>query len=160
MSQAVVEQRQASRDGGRARAARVGAVVAILTMALVYYGAYGDAKASSSQKSGVPFLVIIVAVLAAIIYGLLTPIALRRAEAPAASGSRWAVGMAVVSFLSLAVFWTGLPVVLGPAAAMVGRTGRDATGGSKAYSIAWGLGLFAAVAAVAVTIIGNTTGGH
>lgn len=160
MSQAVVEQRQASRDGGRARAARVGAIVAILTMAIVYYGAYGDAKASSSQKSAVPYVIIFVAVLAAVVYGVVIPMALRRAEALDTSGSRWAVGMAVVSFLSLVVFWTGLPMVLGPAAAMVGSTGREATGGSKAYSIARGLGIFAAVAAVAVTIIGNSTGGH
>jgi hypothetical protein len=160
MSQAVIEQRQVSHDGGRARAARVGGVVAVLTSALVVYGAYGDSQASSSQKSSVPFIIIIAVAVAALVYGLLAPLALRAVEARTKSGSRWAVGMAVVSFLSLVVFWSGLPLIAGGAAALVGRAGRETAGGSKAFSVAFGLGLFSAAASIAITIIGNTIGGH
>lgn len=160
MSQAGVEQRQISRDGGRARSARVGGVVALPTLALVVYGVYGDRQASSSQKSAVPFEIIIVVVASAIVYALLAPLALRAVEARTAAGPRWALGLAVVSFLSLAVFWSGLPLIIGGAAALVGRAGREAAGRSKVFSIAFGLGLVAAVGCVAVTIIGNSLSGH
>jgi hypothetical protein len=160
MSQGVVGQRPVSRDGGRARAARVGGVVAIVTMALVVYGAYGAAKASASQKSGVPFEIIIVAVVAVVVYGLLAPLALRAVESGRAAGRNSAVALAVVSVLSLAMFWSGLPLILGGAAALVAMAGRERIGGSKVFSAAWALGLLAAGASIAVTILGNTIVGH
>ena len=157
MSQAVVDRGRtdADLDGGRARAARVGAVVAILGMALVVYGAYGDGQANSSQKSAVPFLVVIVAVATIVMFGLLAPMALRAVSSRSTSGRRWAIGLTVVSVLGLAVFWSGLPLIAGGAAALVGRTGRDQGDVSKAFGAAWVLGLFAAGASIVVTIVGN-----
>jgi hypothetical protein len=151
----VVEQ-QVSRDGGRARAARVGGVVTILALALVVYGTYGDSQASDSQKSGMPSVLVGVVVVAVIVFGLLAPMAIRAVEEGRDTGRRWALGLGIVSLLSLAVFWSGLPLLVGSAAALVGRTGRGHTDGSRAFSWAWGLGLFAAVAAIAITILGNT----
>ena len=152
----VVEQQQVSRDGGRALAARVGGVVTVLALALVAYGTYGDSQASDSQKSGMPSVMVGVVVVAAIVFGLLTPVALRAAEEGRDAGRRWAVWSGIVSVLSLVVFWSGLPLLVGSAAALVARTGREHGGGSWAFSWAWGLGLFAAIAAVAITIVGNT----
>jgi hypothetical protein len=55
----------------------------------------------------------------------------------------------------LAAFWSGLPLLLGGAAALAGKAGKERTG-STAFSWAYGLGLFAAIAAIAITIVGNT----
>jgi hypothetical protein len=145
---------------GRARAARIGAGVAPLAMGLVVYGAYGDAHASSSQKSAVPFLLGVVAVVTAVVYGLLAPLALRAAARQTAAARRWALGLGIVSVLSLVVFWSGLPLIVGGAAAYIGYEGRSTTGGSRAYDAAWWLGLAAAALAVIVTILGNTVAGH
>lgn len=155
MSKIMVEQ-QVSQDGGRARSARVGGVVTILAMALVVYGTYGDSQASDSQKSGMPFVLVLAGVAAAIVFGVLAPVAIRAVEAGRESGRRWALALGVVSVVGLVAFWSGLPLLVGSAAALVAKTGREHMGGSKAFSWAWGLGLFAAVASIAVTILGNT----
>src|SRR4051794_6179069 len=158
MSQAVVDRDRVGSHGGgeRALSARIGAAAGILAMALVVYGAYGDTQAKQSQKDAVPFLVITAAVLAIVMYGLLAPIALRAVAAGGTAGRRWAIALTVVSVLSLVAFWSGLPLIAGGAAALVGKTARDRGMRSKAYSAAWGLGLFAAGASIVVTVVGNT----
>lgn len=156
MSQAVLDSAHGARFAGRARAARIGVGVAVLAMALVVYGAYGDSQASSAQKSGVPFLLAIVAVAAAVVYGLLAPRAQRSVARRAPGARRWAVGLSVVSVLSLAIFWSGLPLIVGGAAALVGYEGRSGAHESRAFGAAWWLGLVAAGLAVIVTVVGNT----
>ena len=156
MSKFVEERQHVSQDGGRSRSARVGGVMTILAMALVVYGTYGDSQASDSQKSGMPSVLVGVVVVALIVFGLLAPAAIKAVEAGRPSGTRWAVGLGIASVVSLVAFWSGLPLLLGGAAALIAKVGREQTGGSKAFSWAWGLGLLAAVAAIAVTIIGNT----
>jgi hypothetical protein len=156
MSKVMAEQQQVSHDGGRARSARLGGITAVLAMALVVYGTYGDSQASDSQKSGMPSVLVAVVVAAAIVFGLLAPAAIRAVEGGRATGARWAVGLGIASVVSLVVFWSGLPLLLGGAAALVGKVGREQSGGSKAFSWAWGLGLFAAGAAIVVTVVGNT----
>jgi hypothetical protein len=156
MSQAVMDTTHGAGFAGRARAARIGVGVAVLAMAMVVYGAYGDSQASSSQKSGVPFLLAIVAVAAAVVYGLLAPLAQQSVARQAPAARRWAVGLSVVSVLSLAIFWSGLPLIFGGAAALVGHEGRSGLHGSRAFGAAWWLGLVAGTLAVIITIVGNT----
>ena len=156
MSQAVMDTTRVAGYSGRARAARIGVAVAVLAMALVVYGAYGDSQASSSQKSAVPVLVGMVAVAAAIVYGLLAPLAQRSVARQSPASRRWAIGLGVVSVLSLAIFWAGLPLILGGAAALVGHEGRSTSHASRAFTSAWWLGLVAGTLAVIVTIVGNT----
>jgi hypothetical protein len=160
MSQAVMGSTSSEGIASRARAARIGAGAAVLAMALVVYGTYGDAHASDSQKSAVPALLGLVVVAAGIVYGLLAPSALRAVERGAEGARRWATGLAVVSVLSLAVFWSGLPLLVGGAAALVGRDGRSRIPGSRAFGVATWLGVGAAVVAIVVTIVGNTIAGH
>lgn len=160
MSQAVLRSNEITGDGHRARAARIGAGVAVLAMALIVFGTYADSKASSSQKSGVPFLLVIAAVMAAVVYGVLTPIALRAVATGAGSARRWAVGFTVVAVLSLVVFWTGLPLIAGGAAALTGHAARQSQHGSRAFAAAWWLGLAAAALTVIVTVLGSTVAGH
>jgi hypothetical protein len=156
MSQAVAGAMQGSGSAGRARAARVGAGVAVVAMALVVYGAYGDSQANSSQKSAVPFLLVIVAGAAAVVYGLLVPLAQKSRARGSAAARRWAIGLGVVAVLSLSIFWSGLPLILGGAAALVGAEGRSAFDGARGFDVARWLGFVAAGLAVLVTIVGNT----
>ena len=156
MSQAVINPAEVTHDAPRARAARIGAGVAVLAMALVVYGAYGDPHSNSSQKSAVPFLLGVVVVLSVIVYGLLAPIAVRAAATGSAAAKSWAIGLGVVSVLSLAAFWSGLPLIVGGAAALTGHTGKSRPGASRAYGFAWWAGLIAAGLSLAITVLGNT----
>lgn len=155
MAQTMVERGRIGGNGGRARAARVGAVATVLTMALIVYGTYGDPEAPDSQKSGMPFIFVMAAVVALIMFGVLVPLALRAVDAGAAGARRWAISLTIVSVLGLVVFWTGLPLIAGSAAALVGRAGTESGQGAKAFSTARILGLFAAGASILVTILGN-----
>jgi hypothetical protein len=151
----MVERGRIGGNGGRARAARVGAVATVLAMALIVYGTYGDPKAPDSQKSGMPSVLVMAAVVSIFTFGVLVPIALRAVDARGAGGRRWAISLAVVSVLGLGVFWSGLPLIAGSAAALVGRAGTESGQGAKAFSTARVLGLVAAGASILVTILGN-----
>jgi hypothetical protein len=155
MAQTVVEQGRIGGNGGRARAARVGAVATVLAVALIVYGTYGDSQASDSQKSGMPFVLAMALVAAVVTFGVLAPLALRAVAAGAAGGRRWALGLTAVSVLGLAVFWSGLPLITGTAAALVGRAAKETAQESKAFSVARVFGLVAAGASILVTVVGN-----
>lgn len=155
MAQTAAERDRTGGNGGRARAARVGAVATVLAMALIVYGTYGDSKAPDSQKSGMPSVLVLAAVVSIITFGVLVPLALRAVEAGDASGRRWATGLTIVSILGLGVFWSGLPLIAGSAAALVGRAGTESGQGARAFSLARVLGLVAAGASILVTILGN-----
>jgi hypothetical protein len=154
MAQAYVEQGRIG-GNGRARAARVGAAATVLALALIVYGTYGDSQASDSQKSGMPFVLVMAAVAAIVTYGVLAPLALRAVAAGATAGRRWAVGLTTVSALGLVVFWSGLPLIAGSAAALIGRAGKESGQESRAFSSARVVGLFAAGASILVTVVGN-----
>lgn len=155
MAQTVVEQGPIGGSGQRARAARVGAVATVLAMALIVYGTYGDPQASDSQKSSMPFVLAIALGVALVTFGFLAPRALRAVSEGRAVGRRWAVALVTVSVLGLVVFWSGLPLIVGSAAALVGWTARESGQNSRSFSAARVLGLFAAGASILVTIVGN-----
>jgi len=155
MVQTVAEQGRISGNGGRARAARVGVVATLLAMALIVYGTYGDSQASDSQKSGMPFVLVMALVVAVVTFGVLAPLALRGVSAGAAGGRGWAIGLTTVSVLGLVVFWSGLPLIAGSAAALVGRAGRESGQDSRAFASARIAGVVAAGVSIVVTLVGN-----
>jgi hypothetical protein len=124
-------------------------------MALIVYGTYGDSQASDSQKSGMPSVLAMALLVAIVTFAVLTPLALRAVVAGNAGGRRWAVGLTTVSVLGLVVFWSGLPLIAGSAAALVGRVAREAGQDSKAFSVARVVGLVAAGLSILVTLVGN-----
>jgi hypothetical protein len=155
MAQTIAEQGRISSNGGRARAARVGAVATLLAMALIVYGTYGDSHASDSQKSGMPFVLVMALVVAVVTFGALAPLALGAVASGNAGGRRWAIGLTTVAVVGLVVFWSGLPLIAGSAAALVGKAGRERGQDSKAFSSARVLGLGAAGLSILVTLVGN-----
>jgi hypothetical protein len=58
----------------------------------------------------------------------------------------------VIALLSIAAYWTGLPYVLGPAAIVLGRLGRDRSETRTPGTIAVVLGLLATAGAIAAVI--------
>jgi hypothetical protein len=74
-----------------------------------------------------------------------------RAERPGRSG----LVVGLIALLSLAAFWSGLPMVLGPGAAVLGLLGRDRGEGATATA-AVVLGSFATLAAIAAVIADQT----
>lgn len=82
----------------------------------------------------IAIVVAAIAVTAALVYGVVVPRALARAEGTGAGAAALALAVPAV-LLTLPAFWTGLPLVLGVAAVMVGNAGRRAPrGGGKAIA--------------------------
>jgi hypothetical protein len=82
-------------------------------------------------------------VLAAVLFGLAIP----RIERPARAG----LIAGVLALLSVAVFWSGLPFVLGPAAVVLGLLGR-ARDERAAGTVAVALGALATVGGIAALV--------
>lgn len=129
---------------------------------LAVYAAYGDPHPKTSQEDGVPFLIALSAVVGAAVFGLLVPRALRAVGAASPGAPRWALGHGIAAVVLLTAFWSGLPLVVGPAAVILGMEGRrpPARGARRggAYSASLMLGVVAVVASIAITVVGNTLG--
>jgi hypothetical protein len=102
-----------------------------------------------------PSVLAIALVVAVVTFGVLAPLAMRAAAAGAAGGRRWAIGLTTVSVLGLVVFWSGLPLIAGRAAALVGRAARESGQDSRAFSIARIVGVAAGGLSILVTVVGN-----
>jgi len=93
-------------------------------------------------------------VLAALVFGLLVPRALRSGSA------RWGLITSIVSVLAMAAFWSGAPIVLGAAGALIGAQGRqrarDNGTPAGAHTAALVIGALVVVAAILATVLGNT----
>jgi hypothetical protein len=140
--------------------ARIGVAVAIAASGLAGYAAYGDPHANSSQRSAVPVLVGIAIVVSAAFFGLLVPRLVNAIRAASPRAARGATVCGVAALVSTVAFWSGVPLVLGVAAALLGADGRQVAraGGmaSRPYTAALILGVIAVVGSVAITVLGNT----
>jgi hypothetical protein len=132
------------------RARWIGLVAAAAAAALAVYAVYGDSSAPQDQKDSLKIVVPGVLVIAALVYGLLVPWARKRS--PATAG----LVVSVVSFLAVAAFWSGLPIVLGAAGATLGIDAREgAASRSGKATAAVVVGVVAAVLSIAVAVAGN-----
>lgn len=121
----------------------------VLTAVATFWDVTGNDSAGNDQADTYPFVVGIVAVTAAIAYGLVV-----RTAAKGAPGRRSLI-TAVVAFLSLAAFWSGVPVVLASASvacALVDKDRRGALGGQA--KVATALAALTVVLAAVLSIVG------
>lgn len=150
-----VSARETVTAGPRLRAVRWGLGALVAAAAISYYGAYGDPRHIASQERAVPFIIAVLAVVAVLVFGLLVPAGLRALEA---GPTRWRGGslaVGIVALLTLPVaFWSGLPLVLGTAAWLLGATGRRAGRGGLATATLV-LGIVAVAGDLVLTILGN-----
>ena len=98
----------------------------------------------------------VIAIATGVVYGIVLPKALRK---PAAGGTGLGLSVPAV-LLTLPAFWSGLPLVLGIAGAMLGCAGRGAASGSGKSIAACALGLLAAVAYLTIYVVDGVILGH
>jgi hypothetical protein len=97
----------------------------------------------------------VVAVAATIgVYGFLLPRALERQSA---GGTALALSV-IAAVLTLPAFWTGLPLVLGAAGALLGYVGRNAASGGGKSIAAVVLGALAAIGYLAIYVSESISG--
>lgn len=121
----------------------IGAIATATVLAAV--GTWGGGDKYGAKE----FLVVcaIIAVAAAVVFGWIVPRGLQHEAAGAA-----ALTLSTLGFLSIAVFWTGLPPVLAAGGALLGWAGRNAERGRGLCRAALVIGALALVADVAVYV--------
>lgn len=123
------------------------AVAAIgVATAFAALGTFGDSGGDHSAKD---FLIVlaIVAVGAAAVFGFVVPRGLGR-EAAGAS----ALVLSILGFLTVGVFWTGLPPILAAGGILLGWAGRNADRGRLLCRAAIAIGTLALAADVAIVL--------
>lgn len=121
----------------------IGVLAGLLAVGLAVFGVYGDATAPQSQKNSLWQIVLLVLVVTAVVYGLILPWAVKR------SPQKAGLIVSILGFLSIAAFWSGLPVVLGGAGATLGVAGREQAAEKRGLATA-------ALAIGAVTVVVGT----
>jgi hypothetical protein len=128
-------------DAARRALLPVAGVVTISTVALTVYGAH--------RLTEVVVVLAIAAVVMAAVYGFVLPRLLRRDNV---GGTALALSV-VALVLILPAFWSGLPLVLGAAGALLGYAGRNAATGSGKATAGLVIGLLAAIGYYAAYVL-------
>lgn len=109
------------------RTLRWGVVAFVIGAAVQLYSVYGwgqqpsGATRQSSQQHAIPYLVVGLAVVVALVFGLAV-----RAGIRGEGKAGLALGLAIPALLTTFAYWSGLPVVLGIAAAVIAGAARTA----------------------------------
>ncbi|HZR94560.1 MAG TPA: hypothetical protein VFA56_02630 [Gaiellaceae bacterium] len=108
-------------------------------------GAYGEAGSKDTKA----FLIVlaVVAIGAAAVFGYIVPRGLGREAAGVT-----ALALSAAGLLTVIVFWSGLPPILGAAGLLLGYAGWNASSGRRLHRGAAILGALALVADVAVVL--------
>jgi hypothetical protein len=102
----------------------------------------------------IAFSVGLLAVVTAVVFGLVVPRALRK---DSAGGT--ALGLSIPAILlALPAFWSGLPLILGVAGIVVGNHGRFAASGARKSIVAVVLGALAVVSYLAIHVMSAFAG--
>lgn len=143
----------------RLQLAGLGLVVAAAASGLAAYAAYGDPTAPQHQKDAVPSIIVVAVAVAVVVFGALVPKALAALDGTGARRHLWALVPAIVAVVTTIAFWSGVPLILGVAAALLGMTGRREAvlhrTATRPYTATLVLAGIAAIGSVAVTVIGN-----
>jgi FtsH-binding integral membrane protein len=129
-------------ERARARQALVPAAVAVALLGSALSGLYADSRGEAVGE------VIFIPLLTAAIFGLVVARGLRHT----AAGGR-GIAMGVIGLLAVPVaFWSGLPLVLGTAATLLGHAGKRADRGSGKAIAALVLGLLSVIGYVGIYV--------
>ena len=99
-------------------------------------------------------MVALIVVVAALVYAYVLPRGLRRENAGGTALTLAIIGAVVV----VPGFWTGLPLVLGVAAMILGNTGRTARQGSGKYIVALALGALTSLFYLSIYVMEGIAG--
>ena len=131
----------------------------VAAVALSVFSVYADGSLSgsqqASQEAALPWIIAVAVIVGGLLFGLVVPRLLRSRSI---SGCALALGLAGI--LTMAAYWSGLPVIFGAAALLVGTTARRAARAdgnpSRLATAATVLGVLA-IAANIIGIIVSTT---
>lgn len=123
--------------------AAIGAIAIATTLAAV--GTYGGNDDQGTRE----FLVVcaIIAVAAAVVFGLIVPRGLQREAAGAT-----ALTLSVLGLLTVVVFWSGLSPILAGGGVLLGWAGRNADRGRGMCRAAMGIGALALVGYLVISL--------
>jgi hypothetical protein len=130
-------------DAAAVRRASLPAGISALAVALFFTIARADSNAERISMSALEI------VASALLFGLVVPRALRRESA---GGRGLAIGVIAV-LLVVPAFWSGLPMLLGACAALIGYAGKRADTGSGKAMASLVLGLLAVIGYVAFYVL-------
>ena len=138
-------------DAGTRRLARlpvllVAVLAAGLAAALAALGTFGDHYESDQVREYV-FVLGIIAVAAGLVFGIVVP----RGLAKVAAGGT-AVALSILGFLTIAIFWSGLPPVLAAGGMVLGAADWEASRRRFLSRSAVVIGALAVVGYVAVYV--------
>jgi hypothetical protein len=129
-------------DRARIRQALVPAAVAVALLGSALSGLFADSRGEAVGE------VVFIPLLTAAIFGLVVARGLRHT----AAGGR-GIAMGVIGLLAVPVaFWSGLPLVLGTAATLLGHAGKRADRGSGKAIAAFVLGLLSVIGYVGIYV--------
>jgi hypothetical protein len=134
-------------EGATRSAAAIGALTALVAVAGTVVGAH--------DWTEVAVVVAVILATTALVYGLVVPRALRKESA---GGSSLALSVPALLLL-VPAFWSGLPLVLGVAGALVGNAGRSARSGAGQSIAGLVLGALASVGYIAIYVSDAMNGG-
>lgn len=121
-----------------------GVAAAALTAIALAAGNFGTAEGENGGAGPYAITLGVSLVLAAVLFGWAIP----RTERPARAG----LIAGAIGALSVAVFWTGLPYVLGPAAIVLGLLGRARIDTRTAGTVAAVLGALVTLGGIAAVV--------
>ena len=130
----------------KARPAAIGVLAGVV--------AAGCIAAFAHDWREIAFSVVLLAVVTAVVFGVVVPRALRKESA---GGTALALAIPAV-LLAMPAFWSGLPLVLGLAGVIVGNAGRTARTGAGKCIAAVVLGALAVVSYVAIHVMSGILG--
>lgn len=143
----------------RIRSLRWGASAVVAAAVVAAIGVYADQTLTSTQQAyqeaALPWVIAVAVVVGGLLFGLAVPRLLR-----SRSMSGWALAFGLVGILTLAAYWSGLPVVFGAAALLAGTTARRLArvdgGTARLATAATTVGLLAIAADIIGTIVSTT----
>jgi hypothetical protein len=154
MTQTITSTETANTD--RIRSLRWGAPAVVAAAALSVFSVYGDGTLSgsqqASQEAALPWIIAVAVIVGGLLFGLAVPRLLR-----SRSMSGWALALGLVGVVALVAYWSGLPVVFGAAALLVGinarRLARVDGGTARLATSATVVSLLAIAAGIIGTIV-------
>ncbi len=137
---------RATQLGIRRRSLTVGAAATAVTVAGVLFAVLKSNNAHSSQLSSLPYVVAAVVLVSALTFAWLVPARV--------SAAGTGLPLAIVSVPLIAVYWSGISIVVGVGAILVALAYREGTGPKRRRALAAAVvgGLASLITLVAMVI--------
>lgn len=140
------------------RTVSIGVSSALIATGLMAFAVLGGEERNAEQVNSLPYAIGFALVATALIFGLLVPWATKHSSAQRSNRpAKIGIVSSVVGGLTLVVFWSGLPIILGATGVALGLAGQEraseAGQGRRLALAAVIIGLLAVISAAGITIV-------